>query len=304
MGNNKSKKKKILITVIMVILLLLCMFILLVIIKRANTIQLTQFGPTTDRQMMGYAIKTKNNKLIIVDGGNIGDAEQLKEYIKQNGSKVDAWFITHIHTDHVGAFTQIVNDEEIEIEKIYASICERAWYEENEPQRQEDIVSFFNAISNEEILKKIQEPKIGDIINIDNIECKILGVKNTEIVNNAINNSSMVIKMKTQNTSILFLGDTGVESSNKLLEGNLKDELKSDIVQVAHHGQAGATEELYKAINPKICLWPTIGWLWDNDVGIGKNSGTWKTMETRNWMKNLNVERHYLAFAGTTVIGL
>lgn len=295
---NKSKTiKNIALTVIVIILLLLC---ILIVAMQKDIATLTQFGPTTDRQMMGYSIKTKNDKLVIIDGGNIGDTEQLKQYIKQNGSKVDAWFLTHIHTDHVGAFTQIINDQEIQIEKIYASICDKQWYEQYEPSRQEDIDSFFTAISD----KKIEEPEIGDCIIIDNIEFKILKTKNTEITNNAINNSSMVIKVKTPKTSILFLGDTGVEASNKLLQGTMKEELKSDIVQVAHHGQAGATEELYKVINPKICLWPTIKWLWDNDIGTGENSGDWKTMETREWIEKLNVEKNYLAFEHQVVLDI
>lgn len=293
---NKITKKDIL-AVVVLMLLLLCIFIL-VGNQNVKKTTLTQFGPTTDRQMMGYSIKTKDGKLIIIDGGNIGDAEQLKNYIKQNGSKVDAWFLTHIHTDHAGAFTQIINDDEIQIEKIYGSICEKEWYEQNEETRQEDIDSFFTAINNVEI----QEPELGEVIKIDEVEFLILKVKSPEITNNAINNSSMVFKAKTENTSILFLGDTGIEGSNKLLEGNMKDELKSDIVQVAHHGQAGATEELYKQISPKICLWPTIKWLWDNDIGTGENSGPWKTMETREWMKKLKVEKNYLAFEETTTL--
>lgn len=299
MKNIRNITKKSILTVIVIVLLLLC---ILAIISMQSKSTLTQFGPTTDRQMMGYSIKTKDNKLIIIDGGNIGDAKQLEDYIKQNGSKVDAWFLTHIHTDHAGAFTQIVNNKEIQINNIYASICEKEWYEQNEPSRQEDIDSFFTAISDENILKKIREPQVGDIIIIDNIEFKILKTKTPEITNNAINNSSMVFKVKTSKTSILFLGDIGIEGSNELLQGSMKEELKSEIVQVAHHGQAGATEELYKQIKPQICLWPTIEWLWNNDIGTGENSGDWKTMETREWMKNLKVEKNYLAFMETTTI--
>ena len=55
-------------------------------------------------------------------------------------------------------------------------------------------------------------------MTIDNVSCEILGVKNPEITENAYNNSSMVIKMKVNNKSILFLADTGVESGEKLLQ--------------------------------------------------------------------------------------
>ena len=111
----------------------------------------------------------------------------------------------------------------------------------------------------------------------------------------------MVIKFDTGKTTILILGDTGIQSSEKLINTQ-KDKLKSDIVQVAHHGQAGATEELYKLINPKICLWPTPTWLWNNDAGSGENTGSWKTFETRQWLENLNVQQNYIGKDGNVTI--
>ena len=71
---------------------------------------------------------------------------------------------------------------------------------------------------------------------------------------------------------------------------------------MAHHGQAGASKELYEAISPKICLWPTPKWLWNNDSGMGENSGPWKTLETRTWMEELKVEKNYIAKDGNIVI--
>lgn len=267
-------------------------------IRRINNyIYLTQFVPTTSRQMMGYGIKTKNGKIIIVDGGTQEDAEQLEKYIIDNGGKVDTWFITHPHIDHAGAFEIISKNENIEINQIYMSITSKDWYIKNEPSREKDIEEFFNVIENENISQKIVQPQIGDTIKIDNITAKIMGIKNTEITNNAINNSSMVIKMQVNQKQILFLGDTGIESSEKLIKNQGKA-LKADIVQVAHHGQAGATEELYKIVKPEICLWPTPEWLWDNNSDGTEDSGPWKTKETRNWMENLKVKQNYVAKDG------
>lgn len=297
MKNNKKISKSSVILVISIILFLLITISEIVYIQTTK-IELTQFSPTTDRQMMGYSIKTASGKLIIIDGGNIADANQLLNYIKQNGSEVEAWFLTHIHTDHVGAFTQIVNNSEITIKNIYASMEDKKWYTNNEPSRQEDIDSFFKAIDNENIKNKIKEQEAGNIITVDNVQAKILAAKNSEITNNAINNSSMVIKFSINNKSILFLGDTGTEKSDKLLQTCSKEELKSTIVQVAHHGQNGATEQLYKTIQPQICLWPTTTWLWNNDSGAGEDSGTWKTKETRKWIEDLKVTKNYLAQDG------
>lgn len=292
---KRAKTIKTLVALAIIVFLLCSIFYL----KRINNyIILTQFSPCSTRQMMGYAIKTINGKIIIIDGGTTDDAEQLEKYIVDNGNKVDYWFITHPHSDHAGAFEVISQNENINIGKIYMSINNKEWYIQNEPQRKDDIEAFFPIIEQEKIKDKIIEPQVNDIIKIDNITAKILGIKNPEITKNAINNSSMVIKLTVNQKDILFLGDTGTENSEKLIKNQEKN-LKSDIVQVAHHGQAGGTEELYKIIKPKICLWPTTDWLWNNNLNGTEDSGPWKTKETRRWMENLKVKQNYIAKDGT-----
>ena len=292
----KEKKKFIRISII-TILIICIVFSIFYIKRRNNYIILTEFSPCSARQMMGYAIKTINGKIIIIDGGTTDDAEQLEKYIVDNGSKVDAWFITHLHSDHAGAFEIISQNENIDIEKIYMSVNDKQWYIENEPSRQEDIDMFFPVIEQERKKEKIVEPQINDTIRIDNVTAKILGIKNPEITTNSINNSSMVIKFAVNQKDILFLGDTGTESSEKLIKNQGKN-LRADIVQVAHHGQAGAPEELYKIVKPEICLWPTTQRIWENNMYGTEDDGPWKTKETRKWMENLKVKVNYLAFNG------
>ena len=292
------KEKKKVIKVSIICILVVCLILGILYVKRINNyITLTEFSPCSARQMMGYAIKTINGKIIIIDGGTTDDAEQLEKYIIDNGNKVDAWFITHPHSDHTGAFEVISQNENISIEKIYMSVNDKQWYIENEPSRQEDIEMFFPIIEQEKIKEKIVEPQVNDVIKIDNVTAKILGIKNPEITTNAINNSSMVIKFKINQKNILFLGDTGTESSEKLIKSQGKN-LRADIVQVAHHGQAGATEELYKIVKPEICLWPTTQRIWENNMYGAEDDGPWKTKETRKWMENLNVKVNYLAMDG------
>ena len=147
-------------------------------------------------------------------------------------------------------------------------------------------------------IKKTEDKwiKIRHILNY-------LGIKNPEITENAGNEQSMVVKFDTGKTTFLVLGDTGIKSSEKLLKTQ-KEKLKSDIVQMAHHGQSGATKELYEQINPTICMWPTPEWLWNNDSGEGKGSGPWKTLETRQWMEELKVKKNYVEKDGDIVIKL
>lgn len=261
--------------VIYLILLIIsiCILIGLIQIFSKKSIELTQLSEQGKRQMMGYLLKTATGKLIVIDGGTVDDTNHLIEMINKKGKKVDYWFITHAHDDHAGAFVQIVNNTDIEISHIYASLNEYDWYEKNEPVRADFSKLLIDTMNKEKIKNKVESPYLNEKIEIDEVKVEILGIRNPEIIENSGNEQSMVIKFDTGNTTLLILGDTGIKSSQKLLK-NQKEKLKSDIVQVSHHGQAGATEELYKTINPKICLWPTTKWLWNNDAGDGKSTRT------------------------------
>lgn len=295
--NNKKEIQKIIIVIMMVIAVIVAFIIF------GKTTELTQLKNNSYRQMMGYIIKTDNNKIIVIDGGLKEDAPNLLSKIEENGGQVEAWFLTHPHMDHVEAFKEIVKTSDIQINNIYITLNELSWYEKYEKDRIQEIREFFETLENEKIKNNIHEVSLNEEIQIDNIRCEILGIKNPEITNNPINNSSMVIKMKVHNNNIIFLADTGVESGQKLLK-NQKEKLKADILQMAHHGQSGAEREVYEQIRPRICLWPTTDWLWNNDPGTGYNTGTWKTIDTRNWMKALNVTKNYIEKDGDITINI
>ena len=296
MEKNRNIKR----TAFGIISVIIIAFLIITIINNTQTVQLTQLKMNSGRQMMGYILKT-NNKVIVIDGGTKDDAENLKFYINKYGGKVDYWFMTHLHDDHLGAFTEIVKDENVEICNIYASLNDKEWYRVNEPSRYDFAEEFLNILSDEKIKNKVHSPDLNEKLTIDNIKVEILGIRNPEIVENPGNEQSMVIRFDTHKSSMIILGDTGVKSSEKLLN-NQKEKLDCDVVQMAHHGQNGATKELYQAISPKICLWPTPEWLWNNDPGTGYNTGIWKTIETRSWMEELNVQNNYIEKDGDITI--
>lgn len=292
----KENKRKIINTLI-VLTALLIIILNFSYIKYSNGLTLIQLHDNSPRQMMGYILKTKNNT-VVIDGGLKEDAQNLIDNINRvGGGKVDTWFLTHPHMDHVQAFMEIVKTTDIQIGKIYVSLNDLEWYEKHDSTRIEEIKLFLEILKSDKIKEKVEEVHLNQIIKIDNLECEILGIKNPEITDNAGNNSSMVIKMHINDKSMLFLADTGKESGEKLLQTQ-KDKLKSDIVQMAHHGQGGVNKDVYETIMPKICLWPTPEWLWNNDSGTGYNTGNWTTLETRSWMEELGVEKHFIEMDG------
>ena len=249
---------------------------------------------------MGYFIITPKNELIFVDGGRDIDSQLVKSYIDKFGNgKVDHWFITHPHTDHVGALLKLLAEENnLEIENIYYSFLEDEWYKENDTRGYESSHAMIENLNNPKIKNKV-ECQEEQIIEIGNLKVDIIRTPNPEITNSDNgNDASMTFKITAidVNKSILFLGDSYVYASKELLESN-KDILKSDSVQMSHHGQNGVTKEVYEAISPKVCFFNCPKYLYDNDRGTGFNTGKWQSVEVRRWMDELET-LNYKAFNG------
>jgi len=206
--NKKGVLKKSVICGIIVCLILLTGWLLKGDGLTKHAIELTQLKNNIHRQMMGYIIKTENDKVIVIDGGTTEDAQNLERNIMELGGKVDGWFLTHVHDDHVGAFTQIVANTEIEINHIYVSLNEKQWYQTYEPERAEFSNQFIELLEREELKEKVKQVKLNEKIKIDGIKVEVLGVKNPEITENAGNEQSMVVKFQLGETSLLILGDT------------------------------------------------------------------------------------------------
>jgi beta-lactamase superfamily II metal-dependent hydrolase len=261
---------------------------------------LWQLPSQTSSQMMSYVMSTRGGKVMVVDGGNRGDAPQLRKFLKPLGNRVHAWFLSHPHPDHVDALTAILQEQgSIDIDVIYASLLDEEWVAKHEPKpptHLESVRAFRRAVKKSDI--KLMEPLVGQEIRVDGNLIEILGIKNPEITSNAINNSSLVLKVSDSNKSVLFTGDLGVEGGGKLLESPLRDRLRADYVQMSHHGQRGVDLDFYRAVSPTACLWPTPRWLWENDSGDGLDSGPWETLTVRKWMQELGVQTHYVSAFG------
>lgn len=257
----------------------------------------------TDSQMLSAVIQTSKKSLIVIDGGTPGDAGHLLDTIRANGGKVTAWFITHPHSDHVGALTEIINspDSQITIENIYYNFADISWYYANEEYRADTVsklLKSFESIPKEKLHGSIAK---GEQIQVDDIKVTVMNQPYL-FSNNAINNSSVAYKFEINGSKLLFLGDMGVEAGAQFLADNTPENLKADIVQMAHHGQFGVSQEVYQTIAPSICLWPTPGWLWNNDNGGGTGSGPWTTAQTIQWMNDMGAVIHYSIKDGDQIL--
>jgi len=258
---------------------------------------LWQLPSQTGSQIMSYIIQSPEGHIIVVDGGFVGDGPYLRSFLERLGGTVDAWFLSHQHIDHVGAITAILaNSGGLKIENIYGSLLSEKWIQQYEPIEDaamgpaRDLNAALRASG-----KKVSSLSEGQEIIVDRLRFEVLqAADESRPSENAVNNQSVVLRLSTPGTSVLFLGDLGVEGGERLLKGKSAEKLPSEYVQMAHHGQAGVDRPVYAAIKAKYALWPTPDWLWTWDT----------TKEVRGWMKELGVQQNFVLKDGLIVLDL
>ena len=275
----------------------------------------------TSKFMMAFVIITKENNVIVVDGGREEDMPLLKEYIA--GRHISAWILTHAHSDHISGFISEAKKnrlKDFDIEKVYYNFPPYDIIHEKNVRDYDYYKSELNEILPEflEIEKEIADvlcvAKQGDSVLVD--ECKIDFIYSYHegLTNNLMNDSSLVFKLTTPNKSVIFLGDLGPDGGDVLLSES-RHLLKSDMVQMAHHGHMNVGMEVYAEIQPEVCLWCCPDWLYDEPVIPDYLSDREKlarqgrirmygTTLTRKWMDMLNVKKHYVTKDGTNLIEL
>ena len=267
--------------------------------------QLYFLGNSTHTQMFGCVIKTQT-KTIVIDGGTYADSVQLIDLLEKHANcHVDAWFFTHPHHDHIGAFLEICKSNfKIKIDKVLFNFPSLDMLKEYGIRSGKEIAQWeeFEKIITTHFSESVTSIKAGDVFEFDEIKVNVLRVFSEKITANFVNNSSAVYRIDSPDKRVLILGDLGAEGGEEVMKNYSADALYSDYIQLAHHGQGGVSEEFYKYVKPKICLWATPDWLWDNNKGGGFDTGPWATVTTRKWMEKLGVTEHIIAKDGTKVI--
>ncbi|MEE1066621.1 MAG: MBL fold metallo-hydrolase [Acutalibacteraceae bacterium] len=265
--------------------------------KNVNAIHMLK--SVTDTIGDSFIITTDDGKVIVFDGGMTSETDYFLEYLRQaTGNRkphIDAWFLSHPHDDHCEVFLNVIENygDALTFDKVYVNFAPIDFYSDTDEEADRILHDYARLRPLFEAKEQILSE--GDIFNIGTAKFTVLYSFDSAFT--GCNDSSLVFRMELGGKSVMFTGDSGVKSGQKILKnwGN-SDMLKSDICKMAHHGQGGCDRDFYEAVSPEICLWPTPSWVWDN------RNGNLQTLEVRAWMDELGVQKNYVAKDGSQLI--
>ncbi|MBQ9086992.1 MAG: MBL fold metallo-hydrolase [Clostridia bacterium] len=217
-----------------------------------------------DGNGMSYIITLEDGRFVIIDGGYEQDKHLIYNYLVDNNKRSDgkiviaAWIFTHSHADHYGGFkgfTPLYADK-VQVEYFIANTGTDAMYGGDHDTYLE--ISMPEAVKQYYPGAKIMKPHTGQVLKFCNVEFQVLHTIEDYVpgLMYSENNASMVFRATINGQTILFMGD-GERTLSNLMVKYYGSELKSDIIQVNHHGYSGGTEELYRLVNPTYSMWTT-----------------------------------------------
>ncbi len=226
---------------------------------------------------LSYAVRLPDGRFIVFDGGHNfePDHDKLFTCLKRGTfgrrPRIAGWILTHAHSDHFECFVGFMDKyaDEVDIDAFYYLFPEHddiAHFPElanKNPNVDFDSSPIVYIPKMREKIKKtgalVYAPHTGQTYKIGDAVCEILSSMD-DIMHTSpfINATSLVIRMELGEQVILWAADASFGAA-KLAEKH-GAYLKSDILQVPHHGfgcgKPQAEIDAYNIIGAQTCLLP------------------------------------------------
>lgn len=217
---------------------------------------------------LSYVLRISDGRFIIFDGGNEWEIEAdklmkcMREQSPHEKPVIAAWVMTHPHLDHYRCY--------FEFEKKYLNdvIIERFIY--NFPEASEANLERVTALKNGKEMVNIPRfneaaersgapiytAHTGQVYTFGDTKLEILSSPDDTFCTpiDDFNTISLIIKVTIAGQTIMMTADGYFENAN--LAKRWGTYLKSDILQVPHHGFCGGRIEEYDLIDPAVCMVP------------------------------------------------
>ncbi len=245
----------------------------------------------------GYIFLLPDGRILVQDGG--GRYNDKKDFIYEaikniapnpENMVIAAWFHSHPHSDHQDAYEEFIenhgSDKNVTVERVIVNYAPADMYTYKRRDGQyEDNKALVERI-HEKTAKyipnaKFIKPHTGQIFKFGSVDVEILFTVEDYLPVEQfdyVNSTSLVIRIICCGQSVLLLADT-THVSGRIMENIFGDYLRSDMVQLAHHGMWASNVSLYERVKARVVLWPNIDkvaktWLEDKAIVASLENAT------------------------------
>ena len=245
-------------------------------------------------------IQLEDGSFLLIDGGQgktdyyTKDSTTLWNFLSSHAPAGEkpriTWLVTHIHMDHRNLFQQFIPayKNKIDLELVVWNMPDfneigtkyaPNWKEgENKPAKNyvTPVATLIDIVNKNFPKTPIYTCHTGEKLYLPGCEVEFLVCHEDYYLNNFewINDTSLTCRITMQGKTMMVFGDTTKKVSNTIITPAYGNYIKSDILQVAHHGNGEGTLATFKAVDPDICLWST----------SKANYETYKTREPNTWL--------------------
>lgn len=215
-------------------------------------------------------------KYALIDAGNNEDGPLLVKYFESLGIKeFECVFATHAHEDHIGGMDDIINNFKIKNFYMPDAITTTKTFEDVLTALENNKVTFKTPITGETFELQAEVPATFTVLSVNSDESNL-------------NDTSIVLKLKYNTTSFLFMGDASSKIENTILDKSIQ----SDVLKVGHHGSKTSTSNRFlEQVNPKYAV-----------ISVGKdNSYSHPNTETLNRLAKKDVKVYRTDELGTII---
>ena len=233
---------------------------------------------------MCIIFKLADGRFFIIDAGMGGKYADGREWIGSSSGwiyatlskhaddpkniKVAGWLITHVHSDHAGGLYDMALGYHGSTKKGKHTVMPKEVTKyikiENIIYNQPATTKFgrtgwMNTIINAFGVKNVIKAHPGQVFHYADLTLTIYGAQDLMLEKSSssgdLNDFSVVSRVEFNGKTALFLGDSDTIPNPRLAEV-YKTALKSDILQLAHHGYGDTGDaDVNSYCNPSIVLW-------------------------------------------------
>ncbi len=223
----------------------------------------------------GAVVLLPDGRLLVHDSGFVyqDKPDYMYKALKELAPDPDnivvaAWYISHPHEDHQFGFEEFLEKHgEEKCFKLQSVVYNYGKAEQYDFLRKDGtrencanvVVSIHDKVAKYAPEAKVIKAHTGQIFDFGKVTVEVVFTIDDiyPITLDYVNSASLVIRVTCEGQSIMMLADT-THFSGRILENMFTKHLKSDMVQLAHHGMWASNPSLYETIAANIVLWPNI----------------------------------------------